>query len=79
MVFIMITKHKTNIINYLVICVSDFADRFDINRKSAFNFLSEHGGIEFLIDHYEIEHTLGLPEVIDDLEMVCRNNGGVLS
>jgi hypothetical protein len=74
----MITKHKTNIINYLVICVNDFAVRLDVDRKSAFNFLSEHGGIEFLIDHYEIEHTLGMDEVIDDLEMICRNNGGVL-
>ena len=54
MVFVMITKHKTNIIKYLVICVNDFAVRFDIDRKSAFNFLSEYRGIEFLIDHYEM-------------------------
>jgi hypothetical protein len=31
-----------------------------------------------LIEHYEIEHTLSLDDAVDDLERVCRRNGGVL-
>ena len=74
----MSTQHQTNIINYLVICISDFAERFLMNSKEAYRFLSQYGGINFLLEHYEIEHTLSLDEAIDDLETICRQNGGVL-
>jgi len=74
----MITKQQTNIINYLVICVNDFAERFDMDSKAAYSFLAQYGGIDFLMEHYEIEHTLNLDEAIDDLETICRQNGGVL-
>jgi len=69
---------QTNLINYLVICVSEFAARFNLDTKAAYRFLAAHGGIAFLTEHYEIEHTLSLDEAVDDLENVCRKNGGVL-
>ena len=74
----MITKKQTNIINYLVICINDFADRFNMNSKAAYLFLSKYGGIEFLMQHYDIEHTLSLDDAVADLEKVCRDNGGIL-
>ena len=74
----MITNHQTNMINYLVICINDFAERFAMDSKAAYRFLAQFGGIDFIVQHYEIEHTLSLDEAIDDLEMVCRQNGGIL-
>ena len=74
----MITKQQTNVINYLVICVNNFADRFAMDSKEAYSFLAKFGGINFLMQHYEIEHTLSLDEAIENLETVCRQNGGVL-
>jgi hypothetical protein len=74
----MITKQQTNIINYLVICINDFAERFRMNSKAAYQFLSRYGGIDFLIQHYDIEHTLSLDDAMDDLEKICRDNGGIL-
>ena len=74
----MITKQQTNIINYLVICVNDFAERFSMDSKSAYRYLAQFGGIDFLMQHYEMEHTLSLDEAIEDLELVCRQNGGIL-
>jgi hypothetical protein len=74
----MITKHQTNVINYIVICINDFAERFAIDSQAAYRFLAQFGGIEFLMQHYEVEHTLSLDDAIDDLEMVCRQNGGVI-
>jgi hypothetical protein len=65
-------------IGYLVICVSEFADRFKLDCKTAYRFLATYGGIAFLIEHYEIEHTLSLDDAVDDLEFICRKNGGVL-
>ena len=74
----MLTKQQINIINYLVICINDFAERFDMDAKAAHNFLTKYGGIDFIMQHYEVEHTLSLDEAIEDLELICRKNGGVL-
>jgi hypothetical protein len=65
------TQH-TKIINYLVACISDFAQRHAMDVGSAYHFLAKHGGISFLIQHYEIEHTLSIDDAIDDLEIICR-------
>jgi hypothetical protein len=61
----------------MVICISDFAERFDMDAAAAYRFLAKYGGIEFLLQHYEIEHTLSIDGAIDDLEMICRQNGGI--
>jgi hypothetical protein len=76
---IMISKLKINTINYIVICIEEFAQRLNISRKDAFNFLEKFGGIKFLIDNYEIEHTLSLEDAIDDMITICKNNGGSLT
>ena len=74
----MITQQQTRIINYIVVCINDFAERFAMDSRTAYRFLARFGGIEFLMEHYEIEHTLSIDDAIDDLELVCRRNGGVL-
>jgi len=45
-------------INYTVVCVNEFANRFNIASKEAFIYLYDHKGIEFIKEHYDIEHTL---------------------
>jgi hypothetical protein len=65
------------LINYLVICISEFAERFRINDKQAYQYLAQYGEISFLIEHYEIEHTLSLEDAIDDITLICHNNGGI--
>jgi hypothetical protein len=75
----MLSKLKINTINYIVICIEEFAQRFNISRKDAFNFLEKFGGIKFLIDNYEIEHTLSLEDAIEDMITICKNNGGSLT
>ena len=75
----MITKRQRGIINYTVICINDFAERFSITPKTAYQFLVKFGGIDFLLQHYNIEHTLSLDEALDDLETICRQNGGALN
>ena len=39
-------------INYTVVCIAEFADRFDIAVKDAFNYLYKYQGIAFLKEHY---------------------------
>lgn len=64
-------------INYMVVCVNEFADRYRMTPKEAFNYLHAHDGISFIKENYDIEHTLSIEDAIDDLAVVCRNNGGI--
>ena len=58
-------------------CVSAFAFSKNLNEKDAFNYLDKFGGINFLEECYEAEHTLSLDDAVDDLT-AGRNNGGTL-
>ena len=59
-------------------CVSAFSEKKGLSPREAFNYLHKHLGIEFLVDCYEAEHTLSLEDAVDDLTLVCKNNGGIV-
>jgi hypothetical protein len=59
-------------------CVSAFAKAKELSQMAAFNYLDRHKGIEFLVDCYEAEHTLSLDDAVEDLTIVCKNNGGTI-
>ncbi|MBR1742215.1 MAG: DUF3791 domain-containing protein [Lachnospiraceae bacterium] len=63
-------------INYTVVCINEFANKFHITSKEAFMYLYDHAGIEFIKENYDIEHTLSIDDAVEDLVIVCRNNGG---
>ena len=65
-------------INYTVVCVNGFANKLNIAEKEAFDYLYKYKGIAFIKEHYDIEHTLSMDDAIDDIIMICRNNGGNL-
>ena len=70
------SKNEKNIINYIVICINEFAKQCKITSKEAYLYLRDYKGIEFLKENYEAEHTVGLDDAIDDLKQVCIKNGG---
>jgi len=67
-----------NKINWIVACVSEFAHRFGMTVKSAFQYLYQHGGIAFLVEQYEAEHLLSFDDAVDDLIIICKSRGGAL-
>ncbi len=62
-------------IDYTVVCVNEFADRYHLSSKEAFAYLYTHKGIEFIKENYDIEHTLSFDDAVDDLTLICRSNG----
>lgn len=71
-------SEKRKLINYTVACVNEFAKEHNLGKKEAFQYLFYFKGIEFIKENYEIEHTLSFPVVLEDLEILCRKNGGKL-
>lgn len=63
-------------INYTVACVNEFADQHHLSSKEAFIYLYDHKGIAFLKENYDVEHTLSFDDAVEDLTIICRNNGG---
>ncbi|PKM76459.1 MAG: hypothetical protein CVU90_12350 [Firmicutes bacterium HGW-Firmicutes-15] len=75
----MLTKQRRNIINFMVACINEFSSKFGLSTTEAFDYLHKYNGIAFIKDHYEVEHCLGLEDTIEDLVVVCKNNGGLLT
>ncbi|MBS6642546.1 MAG: DUF3791 domain-containing protein [Clostridiaceae bacterium] len=65
-------------INYMVVCVNEFARAKALHPRIAFQYLYGHKGIDILKEHYEMEHTLSIEDAVEDLDIICKNNGGNL-
>lgn len=73
-------KHELrNRIEYIVICVSEFAKRFNLTNQQAYAYLRRFSGIDFLNECYEAEHTQSIGSAVDDLQMLCFRKGGRIS
>lgn len=70
------TKADRNVLDYIVVCISEFACRYEIHMRDAYIYLNQYKGIEFLKEFYDVEHTLSFDDVLDDLAAICRKNGG---
>lgn len=65
-----------NRIDYTVICISEFSQKYSMHPQKAYLYLKKHGGIAFLKDCYDAEHLLSIEDAVDDLAIICRRNGG---
>ena len=64
---------------FLTTCIRAFGQRFSLTRQAAFQYLHEYKGLAFLIEFYDVEHLQSMDETIDDLLIVCQQNGGTLA
>jgi hypothetical protein len=68
-----------NKIDYMVACIDEFATAANLTAQAAFRYLYFHGALDFLIEHYDIEHTLSFEDVIDDLKLIAKKSGGQIA
>lgn len=68
----------SDIVEYIIALVSEFASRFNLTDKQAYRYISFHKGISFLEENYGIIHTLDFDEAVDSVAMFCRRSGGEL-
>lgn len=67
-----------NIIEYLVLIVSEFASYKNISEADAYAYLGGYGALALCEKHYGIMHTLSVEENIESLSEYCRRKGGKL-
>lgn len=67
-----------DIFEYIIALVNEFAIKFDLTNKQAYNYIRNHKGILFVEQNYGIMHTLDFNEAVDSVATFCRRSGGVL-
>lgn len=60
----------------LVGTVFEFASRYGLSYKQAFNYLDRFGGIDFYLSDPLLEMSLPQSDTIDSMVTLCRRNGG---
>ena len=58
--------------------VNEFAKRFGLSDKQAYNYIKFHKGVDFIEKNYGIIHTLDFNEAIESVAAYCRRSGGEL-
>ena len=67
-----------DILEYIIAVVNDFAKKFGLSEKEAYNYIQAHHGVEFMEKNYGIIHTLDFDEALDSVITYCRRFGGNL-
>ena len=62
--------------SFIKSCVDAFAKAKGLSRRTAFNYLNINKGVSLLVSCYDVEVTLPLDEILNDLTMICQRNGG---
>lgn len=70
---------EIRLLDYIVICISEFASKYKMHMRDAYIYLNTYKGIEFLKEFYDVEHTLSFEDAVEDLRAVCRKNGGAIA
>ena len=66
-------------IPFLTSAIQAFARRFAMTRQAAFCYLQKHNALAFLVEFYDVEHLQSMDDTVDDMILVCHQNGGTLA
>lgn len=65
-------------LEWTVLLIHDFAQRYGLTMKQAFNYLSRFKGIDFADVHYGYAHTQSFNDMVEDISVLCKRMGGRL-
>lgn len=68
-----------DIVEYMVILIGSFAQRYNISDQEAQAYLSRYGALDMIQTHYGIMHTQRFEDMVEGLTVFCKRNGGNLS
>ena len=71
-----LSQESRHWIEYVNMIIFEFADGYKLPLKEAYSYLKQYGGIDFLNEFYDVEHTENPYYTVRTLLRVCRNHGG---
>lgn len=67
-----------DIFEYIIALVSEFAQKYGLTDRQAYNYIRNHKGVSFIEKNYGIMHTLDFKEAVESVAIYCRRFGGAL-
>lgn len=72
------SREENNRLKYTIALIAEFASRFGIGEKQAYNYLARFKGLAHLASYYDVIHTQSFDDAVDAMVQVCGHNGGGL-
>ena len=72
------SREETNQIRYIIALIAEFAKKFNLGQRQAFNYLKRFKGIDYLMSFYDVLHTQSSEDAMHDITIICERNGGTL-
>lgn len=72
------SRSENNKLKYIIALIAEFAAKFSIGEKQAYNYLKRFKGMDYLSEFYDVLHTLSFEETVSSLSTICNRNGGKL-
>lgn len=73
------SHQELNKLQFTIAMITEFAKKYHLKQKQAFNYLKRFKGMDFMDKHYDFMHTQSFDDVIESLKDVCKHNGGALA
>lgn len=70
-----LNQHK---IDFLVALIDEFGKRFGLSNRESYRYISQYGGVQMFLNHYDILHTLSFRDMVDGMAAFCHRHGGKL-
>jgi len=65
-------------IDFTVFCVNAFARNSSLPYGQSFDYLRKYGALDLVVDFYDVNSTMPLALMIEDMRECCRLRGGTL-
>lgn len=72
------SREELNEIRYTIALIAEFAKKFNLGQRQAYNYLKRFKGLIYLKNFYDVLHTLSFEEAVHDISVICNRNGGKL-
>jgi len=71
-----LSVNEKDFVSTFVLCVHRFAVAHGLNDRQAWGYLDRYNGLDFFMHNAEIQLSLSMEELLEDLLLVTRKNGG---
>lgn len=71
-------NEETNKLKYTIALVAEFAKKYGIAEKQAYNYMQRFKGTDYLSSFYDVLHTQSFEDAIESMSIICQRNGGKL-
>lgn len=71
-------REEQNKLNYIITLVAEFAAKYMISERQAYNYLVRFSGMSHLQEFYKVLHTQTLDSAVETMTEVCQHHGGQL-